>query len=477
MDGFAPLQMGAYGSTYSTNYFSGSLTGNDHRAAYMFRQTNGTVRFLTGRVSNIDEYDASGTRTNRGTSYSGSTADWSMAAWGDQIIACNFLDATQSSTGAGFTALSGAPKARLVASNVNFVMLADTDDGVTAYPDEVYWSALRNPTSWTPSAATQCGRIRLLDAPGPLRAIRAFQQGFIAFKDNSTFVGEFVGPPFVFQWRLISNHIGCVGAKAVAEVDGKIYFLHSSGFYEFDGQSFRNVGLPVFQSFLSEAGYIIPGSSDSYLPASVLVNDGLTKSQAVTDDIEGIVWFKTSYTTNVATYVLVLYGYNVRTGRWSRSSRSLNFVAGDLSPPVVNATSADIQTFKAETIGRLMMIWNSALQLTIIRYPAPSAAMSQPTFTTGLFGSDDSSHRLSGVRWRTLNGTTNDALITVTVRGYTTENKNKTNGTYTPTYNTEFDNADLNASARYHTCQTTWSANDAVLLAGFSPEYAGGSKR
>ena len=88
--------------------FGFSLTGSDHLHAEVFAQTDATSRFLTFRKQDIDEYSSAGVRTNRGTGYNAATTAWSAAAWGNQIIACNYLDATQSSTGAGFSGLGGS---------------------------------------------------------------------------------------------------------------------------------------------------------------------------------------------------------------------------------------------------------------------------------------------------------------------------------------------------------------------------------
>ena len=79
-----------------------------------------------------------------------------------------FPPALSACTGAGFSALGGSsPKAAHIAANVNFVMMADVDDGGSnVYTDMVWWSGIRNPATWTPSQATQAGNIRLLDIPG-----------------------------------------------------------------------------------------------------------------------------------------------------------------------------------------------------------------------------------------------------------------------------------------------------------------------
>lgn len=470
---FAPLQLGAYGSIGNTLYLT-AITGADVITAYMFRQVSGAVRLILGRVSNLDEYDASATRTNQGTGYNASTVDWNMAAWGNQIIAVNYLDAPQSSTGTTFGALAGSPpKARFIAANQNFVMLADTDDGVNQYSDQVWWSALRNPNSWTASIATQAGNDRLLDSPGPITALIAYNDTFIAFKDNAIFVGEYVGPPYVWSWRAVSRRIGCVGGKALKELDGKLYFLHTSGFYEFDGQSIRNIGLPVFQTFLVELGFVADG-------VHVLLGNGGSPAyaRAVADDIEGIVWFCTPITTGAGAAIrgnALCYGYNARSQKWGRVQLAFSSANTDYSPPPVRASSADIQAFLVKTSARFLVVANATSGTTIqyIKYPAVTVGAGCG-FTTGVIGSNDGSRTLSRVHHRTLAGTADDPNITVTATGYTSENKNKTNGSATGVINTEYDTADLRLNSRYSTVAYTWSIGTVVILAGLALEYAKG---
>lgn len=427
INAMAPLQSGYYGTVGSANYLgSSNLTGSDIRAAYIFRKVNGLCRFLVFRSTNIDEYDNAATRTNRATALT-ATSEWQAAAWGDQIIAVCLANATQSSTGAAFTALSGAPKARHIASNLSFVMLANTDDGVTPYQDEVYWSGIQNPNNWTTSIATQCGRIRLLDAPGPITALVAFRDQFIAFKDNAIFVGNYVGPQqFIFDWKCISQKVGCVGPRAVAELDGKLYFLHTSGFYEFDGLTLRNVGIPTFQSFLSEVNYIGTNPSGTFEnvggriggPNPTTYGSGvLADTQVVADEIEGVVWFKNEYysvvtLSNTYTFYQFMYAFNPRSARWGRHSitgtTGVCASVSQLGPGsvLVKASVSDTQAFKATVTARLLCIWNSdsATTLRYFGYPIATTDSTVATWTTGVFGPYDKSTFTGKVYCRHIKG-------------------------------------------------------------------------
>lgn len=481
MNAFAPMQNGAYGSIGTASLFGATtLTGSDHLNAYMFRQLNGSVRFFTCRVQNIDEYSSAGSRTNRGTSYNASTTGWSMAAWGNQIIACNFLDATQSSTGAGFSALSGAPKARRVAANQNFVMLADVDDGASnVFPDMVWWSGIQNTAQWTPSIATQCGNYRLLDAPGPIREIVAYRDTFVAFKDNAIFVGEYVGPPFVWSWRLVSHRVGCIAPNGVAELDGRLYFAHTSGFYEFDGNALRNIGVPVTQSFLRESSLISGVSVGGVDPPGVnFTAEGVATTQTGVDDIEGIVWFKGGYVRVLdSDGISFLYGYNPRSQKWGRYNVQTGGNSTGRSGTMVRASTADAQAFLADGSGRMLMVWNDATGTTArsIRYPIATTDSNPATVRTGVFGGKPSGAQCKATL-RTLSGSDADTGLVVGVTGYNQENKLTQQGSVTAAYNSEFDEADYMINSRFRVQNYTWTTGKATILAGLGGEQPSGGR-
>lgn len=474
----APLQSGAYGSVAESNYFgSSTLTGTNILAAYAFRKVAGTVRFLVFREGDIDEYDSSATRTNRATGLTTAT-EWNAAAWGDQIIAVSLANSTQSSTGAGFSALAGAPKARHVAANQNFVMLADVDDGGSnVYKDMVWWSGLQNPATWTPNVATQAGNVRLLDAPGPITALVPFRDTFVAFKDNAVFIGEYVGPQgFIFNWRLVSARVGCIGSKAVTELDGKLYFFHPSGFWEFDGQALRNVGIPVIQSFLTQGSYITGSGSAGASPPSGTTPDSLTTVDAAADDIEGVVWFRAGFTVALSgDKTQSFWGYSPRSGKWGATGAGVGTATASASR-LVRATTADMQAFLADTDGRLWYVLNSAGGTTV-RSAAYPASMTGWVLTTGVLGTNDGSASALRVWPRMLKGASQAAISAGTMTGYTTEDQNVTNGSAALSPNTSFDCLDGILSSKFRAVTLTGGTDKKAIIGGLGIDLVGGGKR
>ncbi len=470
MGGMAQLQNGnlAPVSRTANAIFTSATTGTDVLHAQMFTQVNNSVRLLAFRKQNIDEYSSSGTRTNRGTGYNAATEDWSAAAWGNQVIACNYRDATQSSTGAGFSGLGGgSPKARSVAANVHFVMLADVDDGGSnVYADMVWWSAIRNPSSWTPSLATQAGNVRLLDTPGPIKNVVSYRDKFIAFKENAIFIGEYVGPPYVFSWRVISSSIGLSHPKGVTECDGKLYFWHHSGFYEFDGQQIKNVSVGVANEIAAVA---------SCFSLSV------SPMRCVADEKEGIVWLVAYFFWESPNqYDMYPFGYNIRTGLWScvgLAGRSYSSDAGGAPQAVVFATSAQRNLFDGFSYGGQdgFNYFNNGASPRYYKFDYGGSDVA-PTLTTGYVGQNDVVPYVIRAYPRFVSSNGGASVSSSSVSGYKIEN-GTTTGSATMNWNTETGTLDGILSAKYYKLSITFAAVSAFELSGIGFDFVAGARR
>jgi hypothetical protein len=479
MTGFAPLQRGPYGSVSTNEVYA--VQGTTALHAETFRQLNDTVRLLVFNKQAIDEYDYDGTRTNRGVGYSASTTTWDAAAWGNYIYACNYHDATQVSNGTSFSAVGDdCPKARWVAANVNFVMLADTDDGVDQLSDQVWWSALQDPTEWTPSIATQAGKVRLLDAPGPIKRLVAFRDVFVAFKENSIFVGEYVGPPFLFQWRMVSSRIGLAASYAVCELDDALYFVHTSGVYKWDGAQLSNVGLPVWQTILNTIAHnaIPAGSNAGDMPSPGSGRSGvpLTALRMIGDDVDGVVWIA-CYTQSITTsrYRPVLYGFNVRTQKWGAIG-SLQY-EGENPAIFVDAKHSDMRAYLQSDMPAQARVWYvdnvlAGSRMRDLRYPdAWDTSKIVGSVATALQGTVKGSTDAVRVYARCLNGSDGGPFDTCTLYGWANEQRNVGAQTSACVINTELDCFDGRLNAKLKLAYLTGGTAKWCLLSGIGIEY------
>src|SRR5574343_1038821 len=478
LSGFAPLQTGQYAAV-STNEIYGVVSG-EVLHTYAYRTTADATRFLVFTDTDCYEYDDDGTETVHTLGASSSTTGWSSAAWGNKVFVCNKLNYTLYSEGVGgdfFGVGDDCPKARFVASNLDFVMLADTDDGVDDLPDRVWWSALQDPTEWTPSIATQAGNNRLLDVSGPITALRAFRDGFIVAKRNCLYWGEYVGGAAIFQWRLVSSRIGVVSNNAVVEIDDKLVFVHDSGVFQRDGSTLTNVGLPVWRTILNNFGYnAIQGASEVAAPGDDYEGTAITDIRLAGDDVDGVVWLS-CYTQKTldSKYYAHAYGYNARAQKWSKLGS--HALGTDYKPVWVNATTADMRTLFGGLVAPQARVWfidnKTVNYLCDLRYPD---AWDNDTLLTGSVsmapqGSRDGSSDALRVYYRCLYGTSVDPFGTCTVKGYANEPRTVGEQTATFTLNSELDCFDGRMHARYKMASLYGADGKQCILAGVGIEY------
>lgn len=471
LNGFAPMNKGSYGSVGTAAWIgsNGGISGGDVLHAQLFRKVAGTVRLMVFRDQNIDEYDNAAAKTNQGSGYSSSTTDWTAASWGDQVIATNYYDAVQSSTGTTFSALSGSPpKSRLVAANELHVMLADYDDGVNQYADGYASSALMNPTNWTASTANQCARNRLYSPPGPIRALVPWKnKSFIAFKDNSTHLIEYVGGDLVFTARTLSSSIGCHSAHGVVQLGEVVYFYHSSGFYAFDGSNFVDVGRAAINKFNQYVGYT--PYQDTFLPMTSYSGPG--KVQAVADEVENLVVFCTTAFASTSLYQWT-FALNTLTGKWGRWMETSGTVGNDFR--YVVGSTADVQAFKTNSAARLPYVYvgTSSSTAKYFGYPLPINSLyyvyTNPYISTGAIGDYDVVRMVDGVYVRDLQGTQS---FSVAVAGMNGE-ASSTISSATGVANTELARFDMRVPGKFHEVTITPTASTACDIAGIGLSYA-----
>jgi hypothetical protein len=321
MDNFVPLRRDTYANwgCGSTQLFESGLTWTSASygtplAAYIFKGQLSGARFFVCSKTKIIELTAPSTITDRskgGGSYSSSTVQWTMVSQGNVILAANLKDAMQVSTSGIFSDLGGgSPKAQCLATNLGFVMAGNYDDGVNAYGDGWWCSALGNYASWTASLATQAANGRLLDTPGPITCMKGLRDSIIAYKADSIYVGDYIGDTtngVIWAWRPISDKVGCSSPHGVAVLNDRHFFLHRTGAYMFDGAQVTNIGAGI-------NGWLCGFDTDLYAGSWMASVSGLATVQASVDEIENIImWFADiSGSTNIKTGPC----YNAQTGRW-----------------------------------------------------------------------------------------------------------------------------------------------------------------
>ena len=113
--------------------------------------------------------------------------------------------------------------------------------GGVEYPNLVKWSteatALSPPVSWDESDATlDAGEYQLTDTPGKIIDGLPYGDSFLIYKEDSIYIMNYVGTPYIFSFKLLSPTIGLLAKNAVAEYEGGHFFIGNSDCYITNGQ-------------------------------------------------------------------------------------------------------------------------------------------------------------------------------------------------------------------------------------------------
>lgn len=217
--------------------------------AASFKASDGASHTFAGTETKLFKLAGSSTWTdvtNSGGDYA--TANdgfWRFCQYGDRIIAVNGAagDEVQTyliGTSTDFEDLnaSDAPKARTCAVINNFVFVGNTENS----PNEVAWSGLDAPTSWSDNPTTMAGSQRIENEGGAVQAIVGFQNTGIIMQEKAIVRVQFVGPPLKFEFIDAVRGAGAVTTGSVVSHKSVVYFLDEDGFYAFDGTGVIPIG-------------------------------------------------------------------------------------------------------------------------------------------------------------------------------------------------------------------------------------------
>jgi len=187
---------------------------------------------------------------------------WSEANFGDYLIinprngalymwvpqysgAGNLLFSTPatllSSTSAGiYQTDSSCPSIAslvMVSDSSRFVIAFGVNDyGETSQdPLLIRWSDQENYQVWAPAITNQAGSFRLSSGSTIVTAQQTRQE-ILVFTDASVFSMQYLGPPYVWGFNILSDNISIAGPNAVATANNITYWMGTDKFYAYTGR-------------------------------------------------------------------------------------------------------------------------------------------------------------------------------------------------------------------------------------------------
>lgn len=402
-DGFVPTRNGSLATWKCETAIASYTSTTEPIASGIVRKNDGTARFFIFNKQSIYEYTSTTAATDRSSAtYSASTVGWDWAQFGDSTIAVNLYDAPQASSSGAFANLSGSPpKAQCIAVCLGQVMLGNYNDG-TAYPAGWYCSDYDDATDWTVTATNGADNGNLYDTPGPIRSLVTLRDTIVAYKDDSIYVGEFVGDPntTIWAWRLVSDRVGCGALHGVGVLNDAHYFFHRTGFYVFDGAAVRR--LPS-----GSANTLI-----DYLVGIGGINN--TSSQTTVDQRDNLVLFCMAIQGSVKPEYVVVY--NAETGDWSTIQQDVfsnSSSTTDYPTATVKATYADCIAFDSGLVNddfttSIFIGPNGAGKIAAQYgvYPGDATSDAASSIQTGWIGNGDDNLTINRIKPRMIESAT-----------------------------------------------------------------------
>lgn len=293
--------------------------------AFAVTLLDGSSRFFAATATAIYEGISSAwTDQSRlvGGAYNAATSRWRGTQFGNVTILGTKLDTLQySNTSGAFANIAGAPKANVIETVGDFVMVADYDDG-TDTPNGIFWSGRGDYTDWTPAAATECGNLSLTSTPGSIRALRRLGDNVVAYKGRSMYLGTFQ-PQILWGFQEISGTVGAVSHEAVVPIVTKAggaahIFMASDDFYYFDGSRPVPIGSPVKTWFFER------------------LNDNFSdKVAALHDPVKSLIYWFYPSTSSMDGSLNACIVYNYRADKWGVDDRDIElpilYISGGLT--------------------------------------------------------------------------------------------------------------------------------------------------
>jgi len=178
---------------------------------------------------------------SRALGYAGTSSNrWRFIQYGDYVLATNGVDVPQYfliGTSTLFANVTGAPVCKYLAVINNFIVAS----GLIADGSKIQWSAIDNPLDWVASAATQSDSQNFYEV-AQTTAVTGGQNSGVVIGTNGIGLMEYVGPPFIFTFRVVEPNMGSRHVNSVLSYANGVFYLAEDGFKFFNGSISQPIG-------------------------------------------------------------------------------------------------------------------------------------------------------------------------------------------------------------------------------------------
>ena len=177
-------------------------------------------------------------------------SQWSLNLWGEDLIA------TVRGGGIFYYDTSSSPNRAVLVSSLAGALSVPTTTRIStiSFPDrhalalgtdpisssgnidpmQVRWSDQEDFTDWKPTITNSAGDQRL-EIGTQIVATTTTRDETIIATDEALYGMTFVGPPFIFSFRLLATNCGAGGKNVMMTVDSTVFWMGKSNFFVYDG--------------------------------------------------------------------------------------------------------------------------------------------------------------------------------------------------------------------------------------------------
>jgi hypothetical protein len=102
-------------------------------------------------------------------------------------------------------------------------------------PMLVRWSDQENYALWTPAITNQAGSFQLSAGSYIVTAVQTRQE-ILVVTDSSIWSMQYVGPPYVWSFNILSHNISIIGPNAISAANNIVYWMGTDKFYIYTGR-------------------------------------------------------------------------------------------------------------------------------------------------------------------------------------------------------------------------------------------------
>ena len=274
---------------------------------------------------------------------------WSQSNFGERLLISPRGGAFYEwAPGSGTTPAFGTP-AQLVSgldvpSKINELMVSDQTRIVIAFgcngygpydttpqdPMLIRWSDQEDYTSWTDSETNQAGSYRLSHG-SVISGVIQTRQEINVWTDAAIYAMQYLGPPYVWGFNLLSDNVSIASPNAMATAAGAVFWMGVDKFYVYSGRV-----------------ETLPCSVRSYVFSDINRNQFLQVFAGTNEGFSEIWWFYCSANSNTIDRY-VIYNYLDRVWYYGTMDRTA-WIDSSLRDFPMAATSNNLLVFHEASV-------------------------------------------------------------------------------------------------------------------------------